>query len=191
MSDPVPALQGAGFEGPVAWLRAVPPRGMVTLRGDLSDPRLGAAVHAVTNCVMPARRGITRDDGGAAVAWMSPDEVLILVDHAAAGATVASLREALAGGHHLAVDVSDARAVLEIGGPGVREVLARLCPADLSPAAFGPGEVRRTRLAQVPAAFWMDTTGTVTLVCFRSVARYAFDVLQQAAAQQPIGVFDG
>jgi sarcosine oxidase subunit gamma len=48
--------------------------------------------------------------------------------------------------------------------------------------AFPAGEIRRTRLAQIAAAFWMPQEGTVELVCFRSVAQYAFDLLTQAAA---------
>ncbi|MGC1503573.1 MAG: sarcosine oxidase subunit gamma, partial [Sulfitobacter sp.] len=40
---------------------------------------------------------------------------------------------------------------------------------------------RRTRLAQVPAAFWMPDAETVQIICFRSVAQYVFDVLNVAA----------
>jgi hypothetical protein len=61
-----------------------------------------------------------------------------------------------------------------------REALAKLCPVDLAPGVFEAGEMRRTRLAQVPAAFWWEEDG-FTLVCFRSVAQYAFDVLKGAA----------
>ena len=79
------------------------------------------------------------------------------------------------------MNVSDARAVFRIKGPNTREVLAKLAPVDLSPQAFGPGMIRRTRLAQVPAAFWMEDTDTAQLVCFRSVAQYVFDLLKTAA----------
>ena len=189
MSDAVTALDGASFSGPVAQVEERPLQGMVTLRGDLSAPALAKAVKAATGCAMPGQRKIVAA-GGNAVAWMSPDEVLLLVPHAEAPAVAAGLGAALAGVHHLAVDVSDARAMFRLAGSGVREVLARLCPADLSPAAFGPGELRRTRLAQVPAAFWLTAQEEARLVCFRSVARYAFDVLAGAAAGEPVGVFD-
>ena len=187
MSDAVTALGGASFSGPVAQVVERPLQGMVTLRGDLADKALAKAVKAATGCAMPGQRGIVEADGKA-VAWMSPDELLLLVPYDETAAVVAGLDEALAGLHHLAVDVSDARAVFAIGGPGARELLARLCPVDLSPAALRPGELRRTRLAQVPAAFWINATGGITLVCFRSVARYAFDVLAGAAAGGPVGV---
>ncbi|MEN8917520.1 MAG: sarcosine oxidase subunit gamma family protein, partial [Octadecabacter sp.] len=87
---------------------------------------------------------------------------------------------ALAKSHFLAVDVSDARAVFTVSGDGARDVLARLCPVDLHPDSFGLGQVRRTRMAQIAAAFWMHDDG-FDVVCFRSVADYAQGVLTRAA----------
>ncbi|NDR55288.1 sarcosine oxidase subunit gamma [Aliiruegeria sabulilitoris] len=188
MSDAVTALNGASSVGPVAQVEERGLQGMVTLRADLSDPALAGAVEAATGCALPESRQILTN-GDRAVAWMSPDELLLLVPYADTAAVVAALEAALSGVHHLAVDVSDARASFSISGPGAREVLARLCPADLSPAGFGPGEIRRTWLAQVPAAFWTDEAGRFTLVCFRSVARYAFDALAGAARGDKVGFF--
>ena len=83
------------------------------------------------------------------------------------------------------MEVSDARAVFRLTGDldAAREVLAKLTPADLSPTAFGEGEVRRTKLGQVAAAFWIEDGG-ITLVSFRSVAAYVFDLLSNAAEQE-------
>jgi sarcosine oxidase subunit gamma len=188
MSESVTALNGIGFDGPVAWVREAPVQGMVTLRGDLSDASLTSAVQQATGCEIPGQRRLLLGDG-TAVAWMSPDELLLLLPHADVAAKIAALETALAGQHAMAVDVTDARAVFRIGGPGAREVLARLCPVDLSAAAFAPGEIRRTRMAQIPAAVWVDASGTFTLVCFRSVAGYAFDLLHNAAAHGPVGFY--
>ncbi|SDK79885.1 sarcosine oxidase subunit gamma [Aliiruegeria lutimaris] len=188
MSDAVTAPKGASSVGPVAQVEERGLQGMVTLRADLSEPALAGAVKAATGCALPETRQILYN-GDRAVAWMSPDELLLLVPYVDTVDVVAALEAALAGVHHLAVDVSDARASFAISGPGAREVLARLCPVDLSPVAFGPGEIRRTRLAQVPAAFWTDEAGRFTLVCFRSVARYAFDALVGAASGDKVGYF--
>ena len=79
------------------------------------------------------------------------------------------------------IDVSDARALFRIDGPGAREVLAKGAPVDLSPAAFGPGDFRRTRLGQVACAFWTPDGTSFELVCFRSVAAYVFGLLENAA----------
>ena len=177
MSDVVSALMGAKSEGfcTVAEAGLV---GMITLRGDLASAALAAAVNAATGADMPDVTGITTGDKGK-VAWMSPDELLLMVDHAAADQVVADLSAALAGEHALAVNVSDARAVFHVAGQGAREVVAKLSPADI--AALEPGTLRRSRLAQVPAAFHMDEDGMIELVCFRSVAAYVFGLLENAA----------
>ena len=61
-----------------------------------------------------------------------------------------------------------------------QSVLAKLTPTDF--AALNPMELRRTRLAQVAAAFWLEGGGA-TVVCFASVAQYMFDLLSHAAAK--------
>ncbi|WP_068112518.1 sarcosine oxidase subunit gamma [Tropicimonas marinistellae] len=185
MSDVQPALGGAEFDGAGARVVEMPPKGMITLRG--SPDEIGAAVADATGCAVPGQREITFE-GEFALGWMSPDEFLLMCPRDEVGTCLKSLGETLAGSHHLAVDVSDARAVFSIAGPGAREVLARLCPVDLASTAFGPGEIRRSRIAQVPAAFWIDANDDIKLICFRSVARYAFDVLCGAAKGEPVGV---
>ncbi len=183
MSKAVSALNGASYDGFVR-VSETGLRGMITLRGDLGSKKLAAAVKAATGAAMPKQRKITKGAKGL-VAWMSPDELLLVVAYADAGEVVAALDAALSGEHALAVNVSDARAVFRLEGAGVRDVLAKTCPVDLAKDAFGAGDLRRTRLAQVPAAFWANEDDSFELVCFRSVAQYAFDVLKVSA--QPSG----
>ncbi len=181
MSDPASALGGARFDG-LAAIEELAPRGMITLRGDLGMTALQGAATAATGAAFPARRAIAWK-GDRALGWMSPDEILVMVPYDAAGDAAAAITRKLHETHHLAVDVSDARSVFRLsGGVAAREVLAKLCPVDLSADAFGPGQLRRTRAAQVPVAFWMRDAETFELICFRSVARYVFDLLSVAAA---------
>jgi sarcosine oxidase subunit gamma len=42
---------------------------------------------------------------------------------------------------------------------------------------------RRTRMAQVPAALWLADPETFQVICFRSHARYVFDLLCVAAQE--------
>lgn len=188
MSDPVSALPGAGFEG-LARVEEIGPRGMITLKGDLSSEVLRGVAAEVTGVDVPGQRGASVA-GEAGLLWMAPDELLLLVPRAEAAAARDRVAQALAGEHHLAEDVSDARALFAISGASSREVLAKLTPADLHPESFGPGELRRTRVAQVPAAFWMRDAETFELLCFRSVAAYMFDLLKTAAdPKAPIAYF--
>lgn len=166
----------------IARIEPAGPQGMVSLRADLSAPEVAAAVQAVAGCDMPApRRIVTAGDGARdrAVAWMSPDEILILLPHAEAPGAVARLAEALAGHHHLATEVSDARAMFRIRGEGADDVVAKLCPVDID--RLPEGEMRRTRAAQVAAALWRSGPGEISLVAFRSVEGYVERLLQMAA----------
>jgi sarcosine oxidase subunit gamma len=178
MSDvALSALNGAEASGLVA-VREMGLQGMVTLRADLAGA--GRAVKQVTGTEMPAPRGVSAGNG-MTVAWMAPDELLILCAHDAADRTVAELTEAMGSTHHLAVNVSDARAMFSLTGEAgpLKDVLAKVTPADM--AALAPGEMRRTRLQQVPAAIWFESGTEARVVCFRSVARYVFDVLALSA----------
>ena len=179
MAEPVTALQGARFDG-IASVADAGPTGMITLRGDLASDAVAGAVQQAVGLGIPAQRQAVTG-GDTAVIWMSPDELMLVCAYDAAPATVATLEQALAGTHLLAVNVSDARSHLHITGSGAREVLAKLCPVDLSPGAFTPGMVRRTRMAQIAAGFWLDEAETFHLICFRSVSAYAFNLLRTAA----------
>lgn len=176
MSDPVSALNGASFQG-FATIREIGPLGMITLRAKAGTPGLDAAIRAVSGTGLPALRRI-EVAGDRACAWMSPDEYLLILPYADVAKAMADIAAALAGQHHLAADVSDARAIFRIEGAKADQVLAKLAPADLS--ALEPGELRRTRIAQVAGAFWAQDGG-YTLVAFRSVAGYVMGLLSHSA----------
>lgn len=175
MSNPVSALNGASFQG-FATVREIGPLGMITLRAK-GVKALDKAVKAVTGTKLPATRRI-EINGDKACGWMSPDEYLLVVPYAEVTAALASLAKALAGEHHLAVDVSDARAIFRVEGDKAADVLRKLSPVDFE--ALEPGELRRTRAAQVAAAMWQQDNG-YTVVCFRSVAGYVMGLLTHSA----------
>lgn len=185
MSEAVSALGGVVQDGYVR-VAEVGPQGMIVLRSKGDGV---AEALAALGLPLPGLRRIEMS-GDRAVAWMSPDELLVLLPYAQVAEAVAALGAALAGKHHLVADVSDARAVFTVTGAGAREVLAKCCPVDFAPGMFGPGEVRRTRAAQVAAAVWMSGDDAFTLVCFRSVARYVFDLLATLARPgSEVGLF--
>ena len=188
MSEPASALNGAAFGG-LCHVQEAGVQGMITLRADLSDAQVAQAVGNVMGVQMPERRGIAFADGRG-IAWMAPDEALILCPYGEAIGVIERLVAALGDAHALVVDVSDARASFTLSGAHVREVVAKLAPVDMSPDAFGEGMIRRTRLAQVAAALWMPDAQTVRIVCFRSVAAYVLALLSNAAMPgSEVGIF--
>ncbi|MBU2982025.1 sarcosine oxidase subunit gamma [Lentibacter algarum] len=186
MSELRSALAGAVFDG-IAKVQEAGLCGMIAFRGDLSATKVKNAVTGVTGVDMPGQRGcnVGGDNG---LAWMSPDELLIMVEHDKAELVLETLAKGLKNQHYMAENVSDARAVFTVTGKHAAEVIAKLAPVDMS--TFSVGEIRRTRLAQVPAAFWMHGENAYTVVCFRSAADYMFGILSMAAQEgSEVGVF--
>lgn len=176
MSNPVSALGHASFDG-FAKISEIGPLGMITLRTKPEVKGLAKAVKAAVGLGLPAQRQI-EVAGDKAAAWMSPDEYLLVLPYDQTDAAMAAIDKALKGEHYLAVVVSDARAVFRVQGAKADQVIAKLAPVDF--AKLGPKELRRTRTAQVAAAFWAQDDG-YTLVCFRSVASYVMGLLSHSA----------
>lgn len=181
MSEPRTTLdRAAAADGHTIRIEDRGPVGQVTLRGDLGSDTVRDAVKAAVGVDVPEPlRGSF--DGGKGAVWMSPDELLLFTAYDQAGELVEGLEAALAGAHHMAVDVSDARAVLTLSGARVAEVLAKGAPIDLSPAAFPVGMARRTHIGGIAVAFWRRAEEEWEIVCLRSFARHLFDWLAQTS----------
>lgn len=180
MSDPVTALRNASHDVGIAAITEIGPLGMITLRGDLDAPYIRNASTAVAGVDYPEDR-MCNCVGERGIAWMSPDELLVMCPYTEVAQSLDKIHKTIDKHHTLAANVSDARAVFQVKGPRAREVMAKLAPVDLAPDQFTPGMFRRTRMAQVPAAFWMRDDETFQIICFRSVAQYMFDLLKVAA----------
>ncbi|MEL6463386.1 MAG: sarcosine oxidase subunit gamma family protein [Pseudomonadota bacterium] len=189
MSKAVSALRGATWSDGIATVAEVPLQGMITLRGDLGDPKVKNAATGVAAVDMPAQ-GHANCVENRGICWMSPDELLVLCPYDTVAPNLDKMRTTLGTLHSLCVDVSDARAVVDLSGAHAHEVLAKLAPVDLAPDAFTAGMFRRTRLAQVPAAFWLHDADRFRIICFRSQAQYVFDLLTVASQKNStVGFF--
>ncbi len=176
MSNAVSALGNASYDG-FAQIREIGPLGMITLRAKPDVKGLDKAIKSAVGTKVPAARQIEGAEGRFA-GWMSPDEYLLVMPYTDTAAALVAIDKALKGQHYLAATVSDARAVFRVTGAKADQVLAKLSPVDF--ATLGPQELRRTRAAQVAAAFWREGDG-YTVVCFRSVAAYVMGLLTHSA----------
>ena len=156
---------------PLARIARVTDLGMIALRGDHDRLARAAGLPA------PAPLSIAARDGRI-LAWMSPDEALLMLPRADLPQTLAELERELAGEHALVMDMSDARAVFEVTGPGAADVLSKLAPVDA--AALPDGHLRRTRLAQTAAGIWR-VAGGFRVMGFASTADYLGRILKGAA----------
>jgi sarcosine oxidase subunit gamma len=158
---------------------------MVNLRvrpGSAEARRVGDALGTTlpaANAVAPATRG--------AVLWLGPDEVLVVGRDGAAAGLVAQLTAALAGARGSVVDVSAARAGVEVAGERARDVLAKGCSLDLHPRVFTPGRCAQTLLARANVIVWHLGEnlydGGYRVLTGASFAGYLADWLSDAAAE--------
>ena len=180
MSNLISAVNGASDASGIAKIEDIGLLGMITLRGDLSKAAIKNAATGVAAVDMPGQRGVNVN-GEHGIAWMSSDELLVMCPYADVLGNLEHMQKIIGKAHALAVNVSDARASFRVSGPNAREVMAKLSPVDFARGSFEPGMFRRTRLAQVAAAFWMVDAETFQIICFRSGAQYVYDVLKVAA----------
>jgi len=69
-------------------------------------------------------------------------------------------------------------------GPRARDALAKLCPIDLHPRAFRPGDVALTNLAHMSALLWqVEEMPTYEIAVFRAFAESFFQALIAACAE--------
>lgn len=81
-------------------------------------------------------------------------------------------------------DQSDARAILRVSGPRIREVLAKGCPIDLHPRAFAPGDAALTAIAHIGVHIWqIDAAPTYDVTVSRSMAASFWSWFAAAAAE--------
>jgi sarcosine oxidase subunit gamma len=109
---------------------------------------LSAKIQSLLGLALPAEpKHVAAAD--VSIVWSAPGQWLVLF--ASGGRQrVPDLAAALQG---LAstTDQSDSRAIIEVSGPRVRDVLAKGVMVDLHPKAFGPGDTAVTLVAHVGA----------------------------------------
>lgn len=163
---------------PLAQILEAGPTGLIALRGALAEPGVAAAVEAAVGLSVPQPRKVLQK-GARAVAWMAPDELLLLLPPDALPDALAAARAALGDSFVTLADVSQGRVLLRICGPRADEVVMKLCPVDI--ARLPPDELRRTRAAQISVGLLRGSDAEIWLFCARSVAAYARTLLETAA----------
>lgn len=162
---------------PAVRLTERPFRSQLTLR--LRDASRAAAVSRVLGVDLPETpctfsRG-TGPHGPVEVAWLGPDEYLVLAQPGLQRTLESALREAIGGTHGGAVvDVSAQRTTLALSGPKARDLLAHGCAIDLHPSVSPTGTCVQTLLAQAGIILLVRDADTAEflLLVRGSFARY-------------------
>jgi sarcosine oxidase subunit gamma len=167
-----------------AMLRELPPTLLLNLRGDPGVAAFTSAVAGVLGVAPPVEPNTVATSGEIAVLWLGPDEWLVTAPNESAGGLAVRLETALAGLHHLVVDVSAGRVVLELEGTEARAVLAQGIGLDVRPRAFGPGRCAQTGLARVPVILQqIDLAPRFRILVRASFAPYVTEWLRSTIAE--------
>ena len=159
----------------MAELREIDGLSLTVLRG--SGAAFRAAVAGVLGFELPETPNTAAAGQGL---WLGPDEWLAVSEADMTGA----LEEALEGQHCAIVDVSEARAVLELSGTDVIDILASGCRLDLQ--AVESGSCAQTALARAHVLLESREGGVWRLFVSRSFAVYMRAWIEDAIALRAI-----
>jgi sarcosine oxidase, subunit gamma len=170
-------------EGLTIALKEIDDRGMIDLRGEVTDESFSAAVSDALGFALPSEPRTSRRQDETAALWLSTDQWLITAPRPATAALHARLVGTLKGVHSLCVDMSDARTILRLEGDNVVEVLSKGTSADFTD--LKEGAVRRLRYAEIAALVHVIARepDVMDLYVFRSYAEYAWTYVTTTARE--------
>ena len=157
-------------------LREIPFLAQVGLRGDPGNPEFLAAARGALGLDLPEAPGTVSATGSLSCLRLGPDEWLVVGEPGAEVGLVARLEARTRGLPAAVVDLSAARATLELSGAKSRAVLAKACPLDLHPRAFVPGQSRETNLARTQGIVWLVEDRPSSGATWRLLVRGSFAI---------------
>jgi sarcosine oxidase subunit gamma len=196
LESPLAVHSGLGrrvlsVDGASVTLGELPFTDMLNIRGNSADVGFVSAVQGATGLALPLASNTASLGAGGQLLWLGPDEWVLKFPTSGpqyhhpspAEAMEATLRAALAGHHVSLVPVGHGFTTLVVQGAGAADLLARGCPLDLHPRAFGAGAVAQSHVAKAGATLLCLASGThFELTVRRSFADYLYRWLCEAGA---------
>ena len=156
--------------------------GMVIVKGHLLNNKVRVIIESISGTQCPQIGKISYGKK-MSVGWMSTDEYAIFGESSDAIKLVGRVGSKLKNYNHLCLNMSDSRRCFHLKGKGWREVLSKGTPANLSPKAFGKGELRRTRIANVAVAIWSFNETEAFIISMTSVGDFILEWLINASLE--------
>lgn len=150
------------------------PANRVSLRADPVDAKALSKALGIKLPVAP--KTSARNDHGRLIAWLGPDEWLIIDEK---GDPLADLAKVAV--LHSAVDVSHRNTAILVTGKGARATVQGGCPQDLGDKVFPVGSVTRTVMGKIEVVILRTGESEFRVECWRSFSDYAFGMLSEAA----------
>lgn len=170
-------LSGRSASGPAVTITPAAPATRLSLR--CAEDATGSLSRAL-GLTLPQlpKTSSTSKQGGRVALWLGPDEWLVI--DLEGGDLVADAGKARA--LHSAVDISHRNVAIIVEGAGAEACLNAGCPQDLSLAVFPVGACSRTVLGKIEIVLWRTGETAFRVEVWRSFSDYAFDFLDEAAA---------
>lgn len=130
---------------------------------------LSAALAAAHGMAWPGPNRMTGKQGAQAL-WFGRDMALLM----------GPVPDPSLAAHAALTDQTDAWSVVDLSGPGVENVLARLVPVDLRRSRFEDGHTARTMIGHMSASVTRTGAESFRLMVFRSMAKTLFRELHHA-----------
>lgn len=161
--------------------------GHINLRGSPVNPEFLSTVAGVLRQELPVAAN-TMTTGNLRIYWLGPDEWQVVTGNDDTDELSARLRAALEGLHASVSDLTGGQVALHVSGPDVRDVLAKGCTLDLSPAEFEVGACAQSGLAKTSMLIGRidDAEPKFEIVVRRSFADYALRWLHHAASEYEV-----
>ena len=158
--------------------------GAWNVQGDARRPELAAAVRTLFALSLPERPNSSAREGACTALWIGPGSWLIVASDELTRTDFEVKRDALNAAGGALFDVSAGRVGWTIVGSEARAVLAKGCPLDFGPRAFGEGTCAQSVFGRINALFYRHGGASeFTMMVARSFARDAWRSLCLSAAQ--------
>ena len=166
--------------------------GHVNLRGDSGAEAFQAGVEKAVGARVPVAPNTVARAGERAIAWMGPDEWLVVSPPESREGVADKLEKALSGLHVAVNDISSGQTIIRLRGPRARDVLSKGCPLDFHHRAFGAGQCAQSHIAKSNALIiQVDDAPTYDVIVRRSFADYLARWLLHGGMEYGIAVVSG
>ena len=162
-------------------MREIAGRGMIELRGLMTDRKFMSAVKAVLGFDLPKAHRTSTSWGDMKALCLSTDQWLILCPGDKVLELQTLLNDALKSIHSLVANVSDMRAIIRLEGENARTTVMKGTSIDLTHGDYPPSTVRRMKFAEVGALLHIVEDNVIDVYVFRSYADYTWEFLLKAA----------
>ena len=169
---------GARVYGDLLRLTVLPPRTLLRFCLPMKSQKSLGELHIADREVPIAMNAWLGEDP--VIGRIAPDAWFLSSSLLGAAELIDAVRTACGKRRFTVTDLSDANVAIAVEGPQSLDILVRGCAIDF--AGFAENACTRTRFAQVPIVLRRFGNERFELLVDRSLARYLFDWLQDAAA---------